>query len=307
MKTLLTTIILILLNPVVCNTADVNIDTFTEYEKLVKESPTKFNQLTSDQIKTLFKNVRNNPVTRVEMLSKYDPKGIIGFCFGRSMAAHLMARQIGLAKDSIKKIFTVGHLGNNGKLEWRFHVTTIVMGEIVKGEKDWIAIDPGAPGPMTITKWLEWVHLVWDTDKKTTFYITPANAIIPDLSIVPDLNDESGEYLIEFKFDPQEHPQFFRRIPKFESKIFFTRLIAADHYFALAKSDANHPFYMDKIGINDFEISYNGYFEDLMKYLAYGINPHSDFDMNSITANSYSTLYSGTNIKHPIGGFKWNK
>ena len=70
--------------------------------------------LSINQTHELYRDTLQNPVTRLEALSPYDPTGFIGFCFGRAMAAQLHARkQQKLDPKVIFKLFVIGDLRAN--------------------------------------------------------------------------------------------------------------------------------------------------------------------------------------------------
>src|SRR5438128_1426530 len=83
-------------------------DLYDAFSKVVTGSPSTKEGLTAMDRKALFTQAVNNPVANVEMLFKYDPKGIVGFCFGRAMTVHLIARRMGLKDSSLRKLFIIG-------------------------------------------------------------------------------------------------------------------------------------------------------------------------------------------------------
>ena len=99
----------------------------------------------------LFRALRDHPVASVNRLGSYDPKGLIGFCFGRSFAAYLIARQMGLQVAAIRNLFIIGDLRSGTDPEWRFHVTNVV--KLSNGQ--WYAFDPIIPQtrPVPIAEW----------------------------------------------------------------------------------------------------------------------------------------------------------
>ncbi|MBC7465749.1 MAG: hypothetical protein H7256_07140 [Bdellovibrio sp.] len=146
--------------------------TAVEAVRLNREVLTKMNQLlTEDKVGSKRKQnvtfaeaselrdkVANNPVTKFYNSEKYDPKGEIGFCFGRAMAGHLEALSMGIEKDSIRKAFVAGTMERQGEgITWQFHVATIVKG--TKGS--WWVIDPIFNHVMKLE---EWYGMMYDMD-----------------------------------------------------------------------------------------------------------------------------------------------
>lgn len=197
-----------------------------------------------------------------QKLAKYDPTGIIGFCFGRSMAVQLMARQMGLAKDGIKKLFIVGDLRSGPNPEWRFHVASLVRGS----DGEWYAIDPILDGPMTAKAWIATVQGVWDKGGAANLYLTPADTVIPEIHIVPeDISKESGERLIELSFNPAGR-KGFNLMREWGPKVYSVAGAAFTEHFLTAASDVSD-FDFSGITINGGLISYNEYFDDLLNSL----------------------------------------
>jgi hypothetical protein len=191
-------------------------------------------------------------------LAKYDPKGIIGFCFGRSMAAHLLARQVGLREDSIRTLFAIGNLHVTADLTWRFHVTTVVKGQ----DGLWYALDPIMAGPMPAEAWIAQVRAAWDKPGKAKFYFASADTIIPDIRVVPAPAQETGARIIEHAFAPAGKIGF-TPMREFAGEVFMLSPEALRTFFLLAEAPSD-PFDFAGITINGTPFSYNGYFSDLL-------------------------------------------
>lgn len=108
-----------------------------DYRAILLKSPNRYDALTLAQLRTLYKDSYNNKVASLDKLPYYDPSEQLGFCFGRAIASHLLARKMGLTEASTGKVFMVGELKENGVTLWRFHVSAIVKGP----GGDWYAID----------------------------------------------------------------------------------------------------------------------------------------------------------------------
>ncbi|MDA9951609.1 hypothetical protein N9D31_03435, partial [Oligoflexaceae bacterium] len=116
-------------------------DALRQYKEISFQAPQTKSELTLSEMNHVLSHVITHPVASLldpQNINKYDPQGVIGFCFGRSMAVHLAARKVGLAHSSIRKLFIIGDMRSGADPEWRFHVTTIVKGP----NAEWYALDP---------------------------------------------------------------------------------------------------------------------------------------------------------------------
>lgn len=229
------------------------------YERLVR-APARLSGLTAAQRQELWEAVLRHPVAGLDderKIERYDPQGFIGFCFGRAMAAHLLARGMGLAEGSVRQLFTVGDLREGEEPQWRFHVAALVKGE----DGQWYAIDPIMEGPMAASAWVAAVRGTWDKAGKARFYLTPAATVIPDVTAVPDQGKETGERLIELSFDPAGKDGFSAD-PGLGAGVFRVSRAAVAAHFKTADV-----FDFDGIAVNGERVSYNGYFADLLSAL----------------------------------------
>ncbi len=78
----------------------------------------------------------------------YDPKGTIGFCFGRATIAHMEALIREVHPDAIRKVWIAGDMG-----KWGHHVATII-----KAENGWLALDTNMGRVITLDEWFIIVH-----------------------------------------------------------------------------------------------------------------------------------------------------
>jgi hypothetical protein len=255
----------------------------------------------------LYRLTSQHPVARLSALSRYDPEGTIGFCFGRAMTAHLAARRLGVATASSSRRFIVGDLRQAGAAttEWRFHVTTLVRGDA--SDRGWHAIDPILGGPMPVHAWIERVQRTWDAGRKARFYLTPPPAVLPDVSTVPAPGQETGERLIELSFDPAGRDGFVAR-PEFApaARAHEVDRAATERYFADGE-EAQPPFDFTGISINGRRFEYNGYFADLLKDLA--SRPDDDFTLDRaprIRVALSSSAYIGAASPTPAPGASSN-
>jgi len=237
----------------------------TLYDQIVRSGSAHLQGLTAPQRQQLWTAAFRHPVAGLDderKLAKYDPQGFIGFCFGRAMAAHLLARQLGLAEAAVRKLFVIGDLREGADPQWRFHVTALVKGE----DGLWYAIDPIMEGPMTATAWMAEVRKTWDKGRKARFYMTPPATVLPDVSVVPDPGQETGKGVIELSFDPAGK-EGFSPMAGLGDEIFAVSPEAAPRYFEAVDAPAG-AFDFEGITINGARVSYNNYFVDLLRDLA---------------------------------------
>ena len=226
-----------------------------------EELPETKETLTLAEQRELIARVRNHPVASVNALGKYDPEGYIGFCFGRAMAVHLMARKMGLAKDSIKKLFVVGDLRSGPEPEWRFHVTTVIRGE----NGQWSALDPimtfpiANGDPQTLEQWMSTVQRVWDKEGKAKYYLTSADVVMPDVTKDPD--GTTGKHILELGFEPESFSGFEKeKIGTFD--VYRMDEIAEERFHIVTRGKDRFDF--EGVQIGESLIDYRNYFRDLL-------------------------------------------
>lgn len=244
--------------------ASPELGTLARYGRLQEKSPESKTSLTSSERKTLFHTVSNHPVTNLNNLGTYDPTGIIGFCFGRAMGAHLMGRQMNVSRASLRKLFIIGDLRSGQDPEWRFHVTTLVKG---KEDGKWWAIDPimtpptGPGGPIRMEEWVRIVRSIWDKQGKAKLYFTGTDTVLPD--VTKDPNGTTGDAVLEVGFDPLSKSGFtartIQKVPLFE-----TDEHAEAGYFMSVKEPESDRFKFDGITIDTQFIDYHNYFIALL-------------------------------------------
>jgi hypothetical protein len=256
----------------------------TAYDTVREDSPSEKDALTAEERELLLNRTSNNPVAALSQLHKYDNQKI-GFCFGRAMTAHLIARKMGLKEDSIRKLFVLGDLRSGPDPEWRFHVTTVVKGSEDGG---WYAIDPIMRPPLIAASalpaatWIETVQGRWDKNKAAKFYLAGPQAIMPDMRIVPTKPHlESGHRVVELTFDPLAHAGF-EALTIGTHAAYSTDALAEEKYFIRADEtvpgetfDFDH-FLMHIIRPTeeiDLDLKYNGYFVDLLTDLEGPLHP----------------------------------
>lgn len=164
----------------------------------IPTSSTQKTTLTDQEIRTLYRALENHPVASCKHLPKYDPQGNIGFCFGRAAAAHLLALQEGLHKESVRKIWAVGTMYAND-VTWGHHVATMVRG----ADKKWHVLDPEYKKAMPLENWIREVKKM-DADGKLIFVSSDAKRFGPvssdtyqALEIKSDFYNQYFEDLLE--------------------------------------------------------------------------------------------------------------
>lgn len=243
-----------------------------KYREIEELSLSHKEGLNSAEVQKLFDFVAFNPIAKIsdENSAKYDPDGIMGYCFGRAMAAHLIARsQFSLQSPSIRKVFMVGDLqGESDPRKWRFHVTTVVKGLNDQGEKSgWFAIDPIQEGPLPLKTWIDQTQSIWDAEKKAKLYWVENSVILPDLITFIDLKDrdqETGKRVVELKFDPEKRAGFKKRKLGLSTLYEVSPLVAAKYFYTLESDDPRYPFDLTSIIVNGNVLSYHHYFSDLI-------------------------------------------
>lgn len=220
-----------------------------------------------------------NRVTSLASLSKYDPDGPIGFCFGRAFATQTFASMHGLKDSSIRKLFIVGDLRSNPTVpEWGFHVTTLVLGP----DRKWIAIDPiytnpqGKNVPVPASVWIKWVRKNWDRwhkgEPRAILYLTEGSAMMPDVRKFPEgiINSRPEGIPVEGKptrpFVPSERgiSQDLNIVREFEDKKVFVLSPEQTNEFFLhfngRREDRNFDFV--KLRVQTEEFHFRDYFVD---------------------------------------------
>lgn len=141
-----------------------------------QRNPKKIVGLTDDQIGSLLWRVRNHPLSASNSTLRpiYDCRGVgIGFCFGRAMVAQMEALNMGVAKESVRKIWAVGPM-KTSEGEWQHHVATMVR--TAKG--DWVVLDPLDRRALSISDWLASVERNYPSPNMQLFS-SPASRFSP--------------------------------------------------------------------------------------------------------------------------------
>ena len=229
-------------------------------------------RLSMTQVFEVFRRTIENRVSRLDVLSQYDPDGFIGFCFGRALSAQLTSRTVAsLDPAGIYKLFIIGDLRSNpAKEEWRFHVTTVVPGKASNGRDIWVALDPIMDRPLLVADWIKNVRGGWDSwhggAPRAHLYLAPGLAIMPDIRDFPV--PESGKHIIELNFDPDAKgilpsDAWMKQIGT-RDKVRALSQDQSEKLFLTAKPGLATSFDFLSIKINEDLISYKNYFVDLL-------------------------------------------
>lgn len=229
-----------------------------KYDKLVSMTE-NVEVLSEEKIDKIFSATATSKVTSLKALKTYDPTGMIGFCFGRAMSSHLIARKMGLAEKSISKIFVVGDLRTGNMPQWRFHVATVIRSK----KNKMLALDTVLGGVVPVRTWIRVIKNLWDKNSKAYFYQTSASAVLPDLRHSANVDNETGEYLIELSFNPANR-KGFRHNPQLDPRAYDLDLSAELEFFQNVDETEKERFNFMGIAILGTYFSYNNYFKDLM-------------------------------------------
>jgi len=253
------------------------------YDDIELRSPETKVGLSREERKALLDEVAAHPVASLAQVGKYDPPpGEIGFCFGRSTTAHLLARKKGVARNGILKLFIAGDMTPGPNQRWRFHVTTLVRDEL---GQNWYSIDPviqglGHPEPLLPKDWIKAARQAFDPKLTTKNYITTSESIMVDMREVPAVVEvENNERIIEVNFNPDRAGfELEREVGELgEFKVYRVDADAQGKYF-IKRQEAKVEDDFSFIGLSvkiitptqviPREYNYNGYFSDLLTSMA---------------------------------------
>ena len=128
----------------------------------------RVNALTHAQATQVLRSITRHPVVSDYEYARYNRPGVeIGFCFGRATYVHLALLQMGVNKDSIKKIWAVGPM-QTGQIAWDFHVATLVKS--VEGK--WLVIDTFVGTVMTVEEWMAEISRIAQPGHRNRYYFS---------------------------------------------------------------------------------------------------------------------------------------
>ena len=156
-------------------------------------------QLSRRQSSTVYRAVENERV--VENQHRYDPKEVLGLCFGRATIADIHARVRGVSPTAIKKIWVLGDMK-----KWQFHVATMLK------EKDqWTVIDTYT-GKLSLERWMKRMQRDRKRDaRELMFFVTSAarfgfmsNHIYSSSELFNYSYEELDNYVEDYRFSRDE-------------------------------------------------------------------------------------------------------
>lgn len=249
-----------------------HLETQQKFNEILTRFPGVMEGLPENARLPLFRSLENHAVASLNRLDHYDPKGIIGFCFGRSFTAFLLELQMGMKITDIRNLFIIGDLRSGNTPEWRFHVTNVAR----FSDGRWYAYDPVVPQkrPIPIEEWVKTVRSIWDKKGKAKLYVTSPLQILPDIrAMAPSIEHEKGNDIIDITFDPRKKADiqlgtYFGdslSVPYFEMKP------GARPYFLEVSQNDSKSFAFDQIAVNGMEIPFNSFFRDSIESI---LNPN---------------------------------
>ncbi len=130
------------------------------------------------EAQNLLNYVDSHEVVGFDAKANYKRENVeIGYCFGRAAFLHLLLLKMGLQKESILKVWTVGpQKSTSGEFNWSFHVSTLAY---VKGY-GWMTLDTSVHKPQVIEHWFSH-HRDLSLDEKMRFYVTDPSRFTVDL------------------------------------------------------------------------------------------------------------------------------
>ena len=101
----------------------------------------KASYITPEEAKIIYKDIETAKVNVDNAC--YDPKGTVGFCFGRATMVHMEALIRNIDPNSVRKIWIAGDMG-----VWGHHVATLV-----KAQDGWYVIDIEVGKIVRVKEW----------------------------------------------------------------------------------------------------------------------------------------------------------
>lgn len=133
----------------------------------------KTSYITPDEADIIFKDIEAAKVNVDNAC--YDPKGTVGFCFGRATMVHMEALIRNVAPESVRKIWLTGDMS-----EWGHHVATLI-----KAQDGWYIIDVEVGAVVKVNEWFKFFKKYQPKDaKEMMLFISKADRFGP--------NDKTG-------------------------------------------------------------------------------------------------------------------
>lgn len=133
----------------------------------VKKIDGKIETITEDDADLIYQGMANSGVHKNHYC--YDPKGTIGFCFGRATIAHMEAIARDIHPDLVKKIWIAGDMG-----VWGHHVATMVY-----TGKGWMVLDTNLGRKVDVETWIKTYMPYKKGNKDIMVFITQAGRFGP--------------------------------------------------------------------------------------------------------------------------------
>lgn len=134
----------------------------------VKRMAGKKTKLSEDDINVLYKATSNSEVNKNHYC--YDPKGTIGFCFGRATITHMEAIIRDIHPDLVKKVWLVGDMGS-----WGHHVATMIY-----TPSGWKVFDTNNGRAVNLDYWIDYyMPQRKKSSKEIMVFITQAGRLGP--------------------------------------------------------------------------------------------------------------------------------
>ena len=131
--------------------------------------------ITVNEAEELHRKLVSDPVANADKWT-YDPDLKYGYCFGRATSVWLNALDLGMDKDSVKKIFLVGPMKAAG-FDWQFHVATAIRSKDIFSER-WLIVDKTFNRPVTIHEFYNFFKQ-FNTDQKLRMIVTEPQRLVP--------------------------------------------------------------------------------------------------------------------------------
>lgn len=102
-------------------------------------SSDRVSSLTLEQTRMVFDSIRLHPINERMKRNEYQrPNTDIGFCFGRAAFYHWLILKMGVAKQSLRKVWVLGNIQHRN-YDWGNHVALMVKGP---EPGQWFVLDP---------------------------------------------------------------------------------------------------------------------------------------------------------------------
>jgi hypothetical protein len=159
----------------------------------------KASYITNDEANIIYKDIETAKVNVDNAC--YDPKGTVGFCFGRATMVHMEAIIRSVDPDSVKKIWITGDMG-----VWGHHVATLV-----KAQEGWYVIDVEVGKVVRVQEWFNFFKKTYQPKdaKEIMLFVSPAERFGPHSATGYSSRDLFNTATNEFNRDGDFYRGFF--------------------------------------------------------------------------------------------------